>query len=216
MQDFLLNLIFIVPSVLIGVSVHESSHALAAYWLGDDTAKREGRITLNPVKHITWITVVFALIAALPGMSMFIPFKPVPIDHSRLKDRRWGPGLTAIAGPLSNLLLGLVSVLLGRIILFFPLPETVINPVILFIQYFSYIQLMLFLFNILPIPPLDGHWVLGSLFPVIDRFFQPFRYNFAGFFILLLLLQIPVIRELLYKFSNSAVLFIETILPPGA
>lgn len=132
---------------LIALSVHEASHALAAYLLGDKTAQREQRLTLNPLAHIDWTGFVMLV------MLGFGWGKPVPFNPYNLRYQRFGPMLVAAAGPLSNVLLAVVAVLglsVAAPVLGFD------NGLVLFLTFLAIMSLVLGVFNLLPIPPLDG------------------------------------------------------------
>ena len=152
------NILYSLPGVIIGLTVHEFSHAFVADKLGDGTARAQGRLTLNPFYHIDPIGMVFILLAGF-GWA-----KPVQFDMRNLKSPKRDRILIALAGPLSNLILGVVFLFVIKLtfdILDF-LPETLY--VILFRLLFSIsvINLGLFIFNMLPIPPLDGSHVFLS------------------------------------------------------
>ena len=159
---------FVLVAVFVMVlSVHEYAHALVGYWLGDNTAKRMGRLTLNPLAHIDPLGFV-ALLTVGFGWG-----KPVPFNPYNLKYPRWGPTLVALAGPGSNLILGLICALLFRF-LFPSLGEQ--NLLTVFLLYAAYLNFALMLFNLIPIPPLDGSKVLLSALA------DP-RYQAARFFL---------------------------------
>lgn len=152
------NILYSLPGVIIGLTVHEFSHAFVADKLGDGTARAQGRLTLNPFYHIDPIGMVFILLAGF-GWA-----KPVQFDMRNLKSPKRDRILIALAGPLSNLILGVVFLFVIKLT-FTPLdflPETLY--VILFRLLFSIsvINLGLFIFNMLPIPPLDGSHVFLS------------------------------------------------------
>lgn len=152
------NILYSLPGVIIGLTVHEFSHAFVADKLGDGTARAQGRLTLNPFYHIDPIGMVFILLAGF-GWA-----KPVQFDMRNLKSPKRDRILIALAGPLSNLILGVVFLFVIKLTfdtLDF-LPETLY--VILFRLLFSIsvINLGLFMFNMLPIPPLDGSHVFLS------------------------------------------------------
>lgn len=152
------NILYSLPGVIIGLTVHEFSHAFVADKLGDGTARAQGRLTLNPFYHIDPIGMVFILLAGF-GWA-----KPVQFDMRNLKSPKRDRILIALAGPLSNLILGVVFLFVIKLTfdtLDF-LPETLY--VILFRLLFSIsvINLGLFIFNMLPIPPLDGSHVFLS------------------------------------------------------
>lgn len=132
---------------LIALSVHEASHALAAYLLGDKTAQREQRLTLNPLAHIDWTGFVMLVLLGF-GWG-----KPVPFNPYNLRYQRFGPMLVAAAGPLSNALLAVVAVL-GLSVAAPALGFD--NGLVLFLTFLAVMSLVLGIFNLLPIPPLDG------------------------------------------------------------
>ncbi len=142
-------------AVLIGLSIHEFSHALAGSLLGDDTAKSMGRLTLNPLSHVDWVGFF---------MLLFVGFgwgKPVPYNPHNLRFPKWGPALVGMAGPLSNLIGATIcGVILKILINTTNLPQD--NLLILFLTLLVIINLVLMLFNLIPIPPLDGSKVLLS------------------------------------------------------
>ncbi len=143
-----------IASVLVALSVHEFSHALAAYKLGDSTAKRMGRLTLNPWAHVD----LFGLMALV-----FVHFgwgKPVPYNPAYLKYRHWGEFLVAIAGPVSNLILLIISGVLLKI--FIPLLGGG-NLLVIFLIFCFFINSALMLFNLIPLPPLDGSKFLFAI-----------------------------------------------------
>jgi Zn-dependent protease len=141
-------------SILTALTVHEFSHALAAYKLGDSTAKRLGRLTLNPWAHID----MFGLLALV-----FVHFgwgKPVPYNPMYLKYKHWGEFLVAIAGPASNLILLIISGILLKVLL--PLLGWE-NLLIIFLTFSFFINAALMLFNLIPLPPLDGSKFLFAI-----------------------------------------------------
>lgn len=152
------------------IILHEISHGYVAYLLGDPTAKRAGRLTLNPIAHIDPIgTVVMPLaLLFLSGGAFFFGYaKPVPFNPRNFKDERTGMLLTGIAGPVTNIVLAIVFGFASR---FFPVPGGVWNPgsfdsVGAFLLYFAYANLVLAFFNLVPIPPLDGSRVLQWILP---------------------------------------------------
>jgi len=154
--------------LLLSLTVHEFFHAWSAWKLGDDTAARMGRLTLNPIPHIDLVgTIILPLIGAPIGWA-----KPVPVDPSRFRrgvSMSTGDIIVSVAGPLSNLGLGLLcAVAFGLVYRFSSGGEGVI-PVFGLLQRFMIVNAGLALFNILPIPPLDGGHVAGSLVPYRHR-----------------------------------------------
>jgi Zn-dependent protease len=146
-------------AILIALSFHEFAHALAGYALGDSTAKREGRLTLNPLAHIDLLGFL---------MLIFIGFgwgKPVPFNPYNLnKYPKWGPAIISIAGPLANIILIIFFGILLKILVVF----TALGPENLLVQFLDILIMLnvfLIVFNLIPIPPLDGSKVLFTLLP---------------------------------------------------
>jgi len=147
-----LEFLYYLPAILIGITFHEYAHALAAYKLGDNTAKLEGRLTLNPLKHIDIIGFIVLI------LFHFGWAKPVPINIYNLKNFRRDIVIIAFAGPFSNLIIAFICFSLLRL----SLNNEVLN--FLFSSTLS-INIFLFAFNLIPLPPLDGWRIISSLFP---------------------------------------------------
>jgi Zn-dependent protease len=169
-----INIVAILISFLVlvfSLTVHECAHAWAADRLGDPTARALGRVTLNPLPHIDWIgTVVFPLVGMVSGAPLIGWAKPVPVATWRFERPRRDYLMVAAAGPLSNLAVAFVSSVILRGLLAFGDPATtpapgVLMPLRLFAEAAFSINLLLAIFNLLPIPPLDGSSVLAGLLP---------------------------------------------------
>lgn len=147
-----IEILKILPAAVIGLTVHEFSHAFAAYKLGDDTAKKEGRLTLNPLKHIDWMGLFLIAIAGF-GWA-----KPVTFNPDNLKNKHRDEILIAIAGPISNFLLAILFFVIARLLYFVDgVNSTTFGlQVIQMIVIWGVINFSLFVFNLIPIPPLDG------------------------------------------------------------
>ena len=160
-MDWLSLLLFVMSGAacLICLTVHELSHGLAAYRLGDPTAKLNGRLTLNPLSHVDWIG-LFLLLAVGVGWA-----KPVPVDPRNFREPRKGMAITALAGPLSNFLLALLSLTLGSLVLHLGLTSRPAAYVLLFLCQLAVLNVGLGLFNLIPIPPLDGSRVVEMFLP---------------------------------------------------
>ena len=161
--DFL-NVVIILCIVLVSVILHELSHGIVAYWLGDHTAKDAGRLTFNPIKHIDpYMSILVPVVLYILGAPVFGGAKPVPVDYRKLKWHEWGMALVAAAGPFTNFLLALVFFLIGHFSgLIYgtggELWQFVFTEII-------YINLGFMIFNLIPIPPLDGSRVLYAISP---------------------------------------------------
>ena len=151
--------------LLMSVVIHEVSHGLMANHLGDPTAKYAGRLTLNPIKHLDlWGSFIIPLSLLIIGSPILFGYaKPVPYNPYNLKNKKWGPAIVATAGPGSNLIIALIFGLSLRFMAFG-------NSVYMqnLVQIFAYIvllNLLLAVFNLVPIPPLDGSKILFALLP---------------------------------------------------
>ena len=170
-----------VLAVFLCLTVHETCHGLAAYGLGDPTAKSMHRLSLNPLRHIDWFGLVMMFAAGF-GWA-----KPVPVDPRYFKKPKQGMAITALAGPASNFLLAILAIGISKAIYLYA-PYTAAWDMIFFFFLYTVAPLSigLGLFNLLPIPPLDGSKVLAILLP--DRaYVQLMRYERYGMIVLLLL-----------------------------
>ena len=152
--------------IIISMTLHEAVHAFVGYFLGDVTAKAQGRLTLNPLKHIDPVlTIAMPILLYIMGGPIFGGAKPVPLNPSRIRHGEWGMALVAVAGPLTNLLLAFIAFGVGVIfgvISTDGIAATLAGQIIwIFVQ----VNLGFFIFNMLPIPPLDGSRVLYALAP---------------------------------------------------
>ncbi|EIJ43212.1 Zn-dependent protease [Beggiatoa alba B18LD] len=195
--------IWLVP-ILFAITVHEAAHGWTAYRLGDNTAQRLGRVTLNPIKHIDIVgTIILPIVMLLLSGFMFGWAKPVPVNWHQLHNPRRDMALVAIAGPVSNLLMALFWAMIAKI--GWVLADNV--PYTLFLFYVGgagvFINIVLALLNLIPILPLDGGRVLHSLLPL--RVAIPFgRLEPFGLIILLALFFIGVLNYVLFP----AVIFV--------
>ena len=159
-------MIIVLVTILLSMTLHEAMHAFMGYFLGDDTAKAQGRLSLNPIKHIDPImTIALPLFLAVMGGPIFGGAKPVPFNPHKVRYGEWGAALVAIAGPLTNLLIAFVVFgvgVLSGVITSAGVEATLAGQII--ITAVS-VNLGFFVFNILPIPPLDGSRVLYALAP---------------------------------------------------
>ena len=172
-------IIFAIPSILIASTIHEYAHGLAAFKLGDPTAKAAGRLTLNPIPHIDPIGALCMVIFRF-GWS-----KPVPINEYNFEKRELGTAITALAGPLSNLLVAAFLALINYLL------KPDLNSILgAFLLTFTIINLALAFFNLLPIPPLDGHKIVRAILPKGIRYYWENLEKLS--IILLVILIIPI------------------------
>lgn len=170
MFDFdYMTLLYAIPVVLISLSFHETAHAYVSYRLGDPTAKRMGRLTLNPLKHLDLLGTIMMIISMRTGMG-FGWAKPVPINPSYYNNYKRGTMITSLAGPVSNLLLAFISAF-PLLFLMYSYDVTSLGQydsrmiIYTFFKMFFLSNLNLAIFNLLPVPPLDGSKILGGLLP---------------------------------------------------
>lgn len=196
----------LVAASLLCITFHETCHGLAAYKLGDNTAKRMGRLSLNPLKHVDLMGLI------MMALFRFGWAKPVPVDMRNFKNPKAGMALTALAGPVSNVVLAYAAVVLCNFVIF--LADRLGNTWLLLAlaQFFVYVEIIsagLAVFNVFPIPPLDGSKVLFAL--LSDRAYDRLmRYEKYGMGLLMVLLVTGVIdrplgamRDWLLTWLNS-------------
>lgn len=163
----LINLSFFFFIIIPSAIIHEFSHAWMAYYLGDDTAKRFGRLTLNPLAHIDlWGTILMPIFLSLitGGTFLFAYAKPVPFNPYNLRNQKYGQALVGAAGPVANLLVAIIFGLIVRFLSNLPADGPISNFT-LFLSIIVYANILLMVFNLMPIPPLDGSRILGVLLP---------------------------------------------------
>ncbi|MDR0992526.1 MAG: site-2 protease family protein [Ruminococcus sp.] len=171
--------------MLISLPMHEFAHALAAYKLGDDTAKQMGRLTLNPLKHLDLLG------AALMVFTGFGWAKPVPINPNNFRNRKTGFALSALAGPVSNLILAYLAIVILRLLSLNP------NSLVgLFFYYLAILNIGLGVFNLIPVPPLDGSRIFSLILPE-KQYFKIMKYEGICFLLLFIAMQFPFFTSLI-------------------
>lgn len=181
--DSLLDMLIVVAAAVLCITLHETCHGLAALALGDTTAKRMGRLSLNPLKHVDPMGLLLMIVAKV-GWA-----KPVPVDARRFRNPRAGMAVVAIAGPLSNVLLSAVAAAGYTVSMFYSIYREIAALELLadFFYYVFFISAGLAVFNLLPIPPLDGSKVLFSFLPR-ELYWKLMRYERYGMILLMALL----------------------------
>lgn len=193
MQQIIQNLILIIPGFLIAITVHELAHAYIALRYGDPTAKLAGRITLNPISHLDPYGTLALILSSMAGMGIGWA-RPVPVDPRYLRDPRKDMIWVSLGGPAANISVALIlSIVLHIILLVFqgkpvgPTTRFVVEPLVSMLVFGVQINIVLAIFNLLPIPPLDGSSILSGLLPR-DMAMKYEEIEPYGFMILLLLI----------------------------
>jgi Zn-dependent protease len=192
-DQLLASIIVVAIMLLVGFPVHEFAHALAAYRLGDSTAKHLGRLTLNPVVHFDPLGGILLAVTMIGNTGFAFGWaKPTPVNPSQLEGGRYGEAIVAIAGPISNLVLAIAAALPLRYILANPgLQEQIPFLVLQILFFFILINLVLMVFNLFPIPPLDGSKVLFAFLPPqVAWRWRPILEQY-GFILLLIVFFLP-------------------------
>jgi Zn-dependent protease len=177
LQYFHMIQIFQIIVLIFSAVVHEYLHGFMAHRLGDDTAKDAGRLTINPLAHLEWFGSFFLpLMMVVSGTPFLIAWaKPVPYNPNNLTDKKYGEAKVAFAGPLGNLVIAVVFGLILKFIPFFSLTFSGLLGMII------YINLLLAVFNLLPLPPLDGSKILATFLPahLRERYLSMERFGFV-------------------------------------
>lgn len=194
-----LQILFVLISILASMGIHEAMHAYVAHWLGDSTAEEQGRLTLNPLKHIDILTTVLLPVVLIAiGLPPFFVAKPVPFNPARVKFEEFGAAMIAVAGPLTNLALAG----LGAVIFRAAGVDAAAN-IHDFLIIFTEVNVAFFVFNMIPFPPLDGSRLLYAVAP---EGLQKIMYQIesAGF------MAILVFMLLIFQFVAPVIVNIES------
>ena len=203
--EYLLATLIVAAAAILCITIHETCHGLMALALGDDTAKRNKRLSLNPLRHIDLMGLVMIVLVRF-GWA-----KPVPVDPRRFRRPKVGMMLTAFAGPVSNILLALVARILWYVwFVFVPFERKLDTGFLYYIRYFlecvAVISAGLAVFNLFPVPPLDGSKILFAILP--DRWYMSLmRYERYGMLVLVALLVSGVL--------DTSLLFLRSALIDG-
>jgi Zn-dependent protease len=210
-----LTLIFQLAVLLFSVIIHEVSHGLAALKLGDTTARDAGRLTLNPLKHLDLfgsLILPLSLFFATGGAFVLGWAKPVPYNPFNLKNPRRGAGIIAALGPISNFSVAIIFALILRAIFPFAEQGTPAEGLVAFLGYIVFINVLLAIFNLVPLPPLDGSGILFSLLPTRLHFISDFLSRYGLWILLLFIffgfqLIIPIVSAIYGLLVGGAAIF---------
>lgn len=204
------GLIFIIIIFLFSVVIHEVSHGAVANHLGDPTAKMSGRLTLNPINHIDPLGSIilpgFLILMSLAGGNgiVFGWAKPVPINPYNLRDQKYGQAKVALAGPGSNLL---IAAVFGIAMRFIPMDGSpMMQNLLVFFTYVVWVNLILFLFNLWPGAPFDGHHIFSTIFPGLEKveFLKNSMFSLLGAIFFMMIIGFPIICPLLFKILTGS------------
>lgn len=199
MNSTISNLIYTIPAVLIAIVLHEWAHGFISYKLGDPSPKAEGRLSLNPLKHLDPIGTLCLL------FFRFGWAKPVQVNPNYYKDRKMGMMWTALAGPIMNFIISFLTILIVIIILKF-FPNLLYSDIGFYIYNVllvtSFLSISLGVFNLIPIPPLDGSKILFAILPE-DMYFAYMKYERYGMILLVILLYSGVFSMILSPLTTG-------------
>lgn len=196
-NEILISKLILLPGLLITITLHELAHGMSAYLLGDPTAKKAGRLSLNPITHIDLVGFLLLFIVGF-GWA-----KPVPINPNYFKNRKKGMLIVSLAGPFTNIFLAFISIVIFAVLIRF-------NVNIIFVLIFRSIiryNIILGLFNLLPFPPLDGSKILASLLPIK---YEIFFYKYERYLYVVLIFLI--ITDVIDKILEPWIIFTDEIL----
>ncbi len=191
------NLAIIFVVIIISMGVHEAMHGYVAHWLGDSTAHDAGRLTLNPLKHIDGLlTILLPVTLIALGLPPIFAAKPVPFNPSQVKYAEYGAAMIGLAGPFTNLFMALVAAALAQVL--------VTGFAASFLVIFVQVNVGFFVFNMLPIPPLDGSRLIYALVPEsVQEVMARFEQMGIITIILILVVLMPVIGPVLSNVNQQ-------------
>lgn len=193
----------------LALSVHEFSHALLAYYYGDKTAQHAGRLTLNPLAHIDLIgTVLLPLFLILSNAGIVVGWaKPVPVNYYNLRNQKWGPAIVSLAGPMANFIFGIICLIILKLLYTYT-SLTGNNLLVNFLFLLVIINFVLMVFNLIPIPPLDGSKILFALLPEKYANFKALIEQYGLIILIIFLLFFSSFLEVLYTYLFRLVNFL--------
>lgn len=200
MWETIIEYLYLIPAAALAISLHEMAHGYMSYFLGDPTPKEEGRLSLNPIKHFDLVGFVCLVLFRL-GFA-----KPVRVNPYYYKKPKLGMALVALAGPLMNFIIAIISFFIFALLLQFS-NITIITVISNFLLYLGILNIGLGLFNLIPIPPLDGSKILGAILPD-ESYHKYMSYEKYGFFILLGLL---LLSDILGEITGTGSLFSQVV-----
>lgn len=197
--------VFYFVALVVAIILHEISHGVVALWFGDDTAKRAGRITLNPIPHVDpFGSVILPALGALSGIPVIAWAKPVPVNPALVRNRRRNMLWVSLAGPATNFTLAFLAAVVARVLF----DSSDVLAVIDYLYVFAFVNLFLGIFNFLPIPPLDGASLIERVLP--ERWLPGwYRYRVYGFVIVFAVAFFtPILEWIIDPFQRALVSFI--------
>jgi Zn-dependent protease len=207
--DRLINLLILIPVLLLSMMAHELAHGWVAYKMGDPTAKNRGRLSITPIKHLDPLGTAMFVITYLFSGFIFGWAKPIPVSPYYFKDRQRGMAIVGAVGPITNFIIAIIFI----IILNWIQPETTSRVFEIFFLIFQ-VNIVLGLFNLIPIPPLDGSRVLGAFLPrsAYEKWVAVDRYGMLLVLVMIVLFQRQFFRMLEWVMIGLAKLFLTNYL----
>lgn len=200
------NLIIFIACLLFSVGVHEAMHAFTSHWLGDTTASEEGRLTLNPIRHLDLYTsIILPVMLIILGLPPFFAAKPVPFNPMRVKYDEFGAALIGIAGPLTNLTLAAIAALAYRVF-----GGSLSDGMLDVLATFLTLNVALFVFNMIPFPPLDGSRLLYAFAPEpLQKVMHQIEMGgFMSIFIFIMLFLSTGLGTIILNIDNAIIRFL--------
>ncbi len=207
-NEFMIRAALSIVPFMFAVTIHEVMHGYVAYRLGDDTAKKAGRLTLNPIAHIDPLGLLVLLVTRIIGWA-----KPVPVNYYNLH-HKYGVAIVSVAGPLANLITAFLSAfvlkLIGLVAVNFNISSSIIEPLYIMTLYSIIINIALFIFNLLPIMPMDGARIIWNFLPK-DKAIKYEATEKYYFLIILVLIFTNILQYIISPIRNFILMLFDTI-----